>query len=162
MLTTNLIEKSARKALLTSIGVFVLYNLVNGLKGGIDNAAHIGGLVSGLIVGYAFYPSLKQPEAKRLQYSSLSLIAILILASSFFVFKQIPNDIGKYDQKMKSFGNMENMALAVYRLPGNSSTETYLSEIKDRGLYYWNENINLLKEVETYDLPPAIHERNKS
>jgi rhomboid protease GluP len=117
MLTTNLIEKSARKALLTSIGVFVLYNLVNGLKGGIDNAAHIGGLASGLIVGYAFYPSLKQPEAKRLQYSSLSLIAILILASSFFVFKQIPNDIGKYDQKMKSFGNMENMALAVYRLP---------------------------------------------
>ena len=161
MLTTNLIEKSARKALLTSIGVFVFYNLVNGLKGGIDNAAHIGGLVSGLIVGYAFYPSLKQPEAKRLQYSSLSLIAILILASSFFVFKQIPNDIGKYDQKMKSFGNMENMALAVYRLPENSSTETYLSEIKDRGLYYWNENINLLKEVETYDLPPAIHERNK-
>ena len=161
MLTTNLIEKSARKALLTSIGVFVLYNLVNGLKGGIDNAAHIGGLASGLIVGYAFYPSLKQPEAKRLQYSSLSLIAILILASSFFVFKQIPNDIGKYDQKMKSFGNMENMALAVYRLPENSSTETYLSEIKNRGLYYWNENINLLKEVETYDLPPAIHERNK-
>ena len=62
---------------------------------------------------------------------------------------------------MKSFGNMENMALGIYRLPENSSTETYLSEIKDKGLYYWNENINLLKEVETYELPPAIHERNK-
>ena len=53
------------------------------------------------------------------------------------------------------------MALGVYRLPENSSTETYLSEIKDKGLYYWNENINLLKEVETYELPAAIHERNK-
>lgn len=161
MLTTNLIEKSARKALLTSIGIFVLYNLANGMKGGIDNAAHIGGLVSGLIVGYAFYPSLKKPEATRLQYSTLSLIAILIFASSFFVFKQIPNDIGKYDKKMKSFGNMENMALGVYRLPENSSNETYLSEIKDKGLYYWNENIKLLNEVETYDLPASIHERNK-
>ena len=40
LLTTNLIEKSARKSLLISIGVFVFYNLANGLKGGIDNAAH--------------------------------------------------------------------------------------------------------------------------
>jgi len=41
MHTTNLIEKSARKALLTSIAVFVGYNILNGLKpnSGIDNAA---------------------------------------------------------------------------------------------------------------------------
>ena len=73
MLTTNLIEKSARKALLTSIGVFVFYNLVNGMKGGIDNAAHIGGLVSGLLTGYAFYPSLKRPEAINLKFSLIKI-----------------------------------------------------------------------------------------
>ena len=59
MLTTNLIEKSARRTLITSIAVFVGYNLLNGAKGGVDNAAHIGGLISGLIVGYIYYPGLK-------------------------------------------------------------------------------------------------------
>jgi rhomboid protease GluP len=61
LLTTNLLDKSVKKALLTSIAVFVGYNILNGLQpnSGIDNAAHIGGLISGLIIGYAFVPSLR-------------------------------------------------------------------------------------------------------
>ena len=66
MLTTNLIEKSQRNALLSSITVFVIFNLVNGMKGGIDNAAHIGGLVSGVIIGYSFYPGLSASQNKKL------------------------------------------------------------------------------------------------
>jgi rhomboid protease GluP len=64
MLTTNLLDKSVKKALLTSIAVFISYNLMNGFKpnSGIDNAAHIGGLLSGLLIGYAFVPALKKHE----------------------------------------------------------------------------------------------------
>jgi rhomboid protease GluP len=67
LLTTNHIEKSARDAMRTSTLIFVGYNLLNGLKPGIDNAAHIGGLLSGMAIGYAFLPSLKQPEFKNHQ-----------------------------------------------------------------------------------------------
>lgn len=64
MLTTNLIHKEKRGPLLKSIGLFVFYNLVIGLTigklGAIDNSAHIGGLICGILIGYILYPVLKK------------------------------------------------------------------------------------------------------
>lgn len=48
------------KAFLTSTLVFVGFNLLMGFTGGIDNAAHIGGLVSGFIIGLLMSRQLKQ------------------------------------------------------------------------------------------------------
>ncbi|MEO6001078.1 MAG: rhomboid family intramembrane serine protease [Chitinophagaceae bacterium] len=59
MLTTNLLQNSTRNALLMSIAVFVGYSLIGGMQHGIDNAAHLGGLISGIVIGYAYVPGLK-------------------------------------------------------------------------------------------------------
>jgi len=162
LLTTNLLDKSVKKALLTSIAVFVGYNILNGLKpnSGIDNAAHIGGLLSGFIIGYAFIPSLKQFENKAIKFSTIAALTIALLVSSFTVYQSLPNDIGKYDEKMKEFVSMESMALEVYNLPEGTPNEKILSEIKDRGLYYWNENIKLIDSFKDLDLPLPIRTRN--
>ena len=48
------------KAFLTSTLIFIGYNLLMGLTGGIDNAAHIGGLVSGFVIGLAICSGLKK------------------------------------------------------------------------------------------------------
>ncbi|MEO8886592.1 MAG: rhomboid family intramembrane serine protease [Mucilaginibacter sp.] len=58
LLTTNLFPKDFKKSFLISTSIFIGYNLLNGLIGGIDNAAHLGGLFSGLLLGYAIYPGL--------------------------------------------------------------------------------------------------------
>jgi hypothetical protein len=76
LLFTNLIPKQMRSSLLQSIGVFVVFNLVYGVKSGIDNAAHIGGLLSGLIIGFIFYPLLKKEDKGA--KSNLVLIAIIV------------------------------------------------------------------------------------
>lgn len=60
LLLSNLIERYTRKSLLASILIFVIYNLVSGLQAGIDNAAHIGGLLSGMLIGFLFVPGVKQ------------------------------------------------------------------------------------------------------
>lgn len=160
MLTTNLIEKTTRKALLTSIAIFVGYNLIYGLKGGIDNAAHIGGLIVGIIIGYAFIPSLKKPEDVKLKLTTIGLLTLLILTCSFIVYKNTSNDIGKYDEKIKTFVSNERMALEVYNLSPNSPNDQILYGLKERGIYYWNENIKLIEEVEKLDLPSEVHNRN--
>lgn len=161
MLTTNLMEKKTRKPLLISIGVFVFYNLAYGMKGGIDNAAHIGGLLAGILIGYAYYPSLKKPDQSDLRYAVAGLSAISITAISFFVYKNIPNDIARYSEKMKSFAAMEQAALGIYRMPLTEPKEKLLSEVKDSGFYYWNESKKLIAEMEKLNIPSAFHEKNK-
>lgn len=160
LLTTDFIHKDVRKPLLTSISVFVGYNLLYGIKGGIDNAAHIGGLLSGVIIGYAFLPSLKKPQTIALELKTILLLAVLTICSSFMIYNKKTYDFAKYDSEMKAFINYESMALEVYNLPENTGDEKLMYEIKDRGIYYWNENIKLINKLDQLYLPKEIHERN--
>ena len=162
LLTTNLLDKSTKKALLASIVVFVGYNILNGLKpdSGIDNAAHIGGLISGLIIGYAFVPSLKKHEDTTIKSLTIGILSIILLMSSITVYKVLSNDMEKYDEKMNTFIAMESMALEVFSLPAETSTEKILYELKDRGIYYWNENLTLIESLKDLDLPQPVIERN--
>lgn len=162
LLTTDFIHKDIRKSLLTSISVFVGYNLLNGLKGGIDNAAHIGGLLSGLIMGYALIPSLKKPDLFKLKLNTLLLLTVLIFCASFFAYHQTTYDFVKYDTEIKAFVKNESQALEIYSLPADVSDDQLMYEIKDRGIYYWNENIKLITELDKLYLPEVIHEKNEA
>lgn len=55
LLLTNAFPKGGKKGILMMIGVYVGINLLWGLTGGIDNAAHIGGLLSGALIGIVLY-----------------------------------------------------------------------------------------------------------
>ncbi|QNR26100.1 rhomboid family intramembrane serine protease [Croceimicrobium hydrocarbonivorans] len=160
MLTTNLIEKSTRKTMLSSIVIFVGYNLMYGLKGGIDNAAHIGGLLSGLLIGYAFYPSLLKPEKPILAQRSIALLSLFILSIStlVLVYKN-PGDLLKYQTEMEEFALLEEKALGIYNLPKTSTDLDYLNEIRNTGIPSWKANIELLERMEQLDLPTDIHSR---
>lgn len=61
-------DKKFALALLPSILIFVFINLGMGLAGnGIDNAAHIGGLISGFVIGLVLSPLVKQEEDQKME-----------------------------------------------------------------------------------------------
>ena len=59
LMLTKVYPKEFSKALLLGTLIFIGFNLIMGLTGGIDNAAHIGGLVSGFVIGIFISPQLK-------------------------------------------------------------------------------------------------------
>jgi len=65
LLITNRVNQSGKKFLLINCLIFTGINLLIGLTGGIDNAAHIGGLISGLFLGIIFYFFTDPPKQKR-------------------------------------------------------------------------------------------------
>ncbi len=162
MLTTNIIDKKTRSALFASIGIFVVFNLMNGTKAGIDNAAHIGGLISGLIIGYAYYPSLKRPDLSNLKYITLTVLLVATITTSFIIYFNIPQDgIAEYETKMRDFAKKEHTALEVFNGEKRSDPQMMV-DIKDKGLTNWNEGLKILDEAGKLNIPQQLKDRNNT
>lgn len=59
LLLTNLLPRQLKRTSLLCFVAYAGYSLLSGLTGNVDNAAHLGGLLSGIFVGLALYPGLK-------------------------------------------------------------------------------------------------------
>lgn len=65
LLTTNLFKPEFRSMFLRNTLGFVAINIAIGFFGPIDNAAHIGGLLSGFLLGYAWLPAIRRRARRR-------------------------------------------------------------------------------------------------
>jgi membrane associated rhomboid family serine protease len=74
------VPRSALRGVMRSLGAFVVYNLVFGfVLPGIDNAAHIGGLITGVIVG-AIIALIAPHQEHALRRLAIFLLLFLVLA----------------------------------------------------------------------------------
>jgi len=159
MLTTNLIERTARRSFLASTLIFVGYNLMNGIEGNIDNAAHIGGLLGGLFMGYLFYPVLKNPQEKTIRNSVSIGAALLVLIIGSIVYISLDNDVLTFQKGVEEFSKKEKLALEVFDLPDGTDKKVRMKKLK-YGMRLWFEGVAITKQANRLKLPPFFRNQN--
>lgn len=153
LLLTDLIPRAVRDSMLRSTAVFVGFNLLYGLKGGVDNSAHIGGLVAGFGSGLLIYQvqlKKREPGSKRQVPLSAALLATAI-ALSFAVIPAIHVSGGytsesgadAFNKTIAAFTPLETEALAVYERSNTLSKEAYIRELKTITLENWKKGQDL-------------------
>lgn len=157
----GVIDKKVNLNLLSSMIVFIIINVLNSFKEGVDGAAHIGGLGFGLIAGTIFSIMTKKRKAALILVSSFAIILSTILITVCKNSKIFIYQIMEYQTGMQDFVEMEKLALEAYH-DDSETKEHILYMIKDRGIYYWEENITLLNNLDRLSLPETLHDQNKN
>lgn len=155
LLLTDLIPKTVRHAMLQSTAVFVGYNLIYGLRGGVDNAAHIGGLAGGFIIGFPVYQLVlkKKETGNKIKLAAgMLLLATISIYFGISAVHNAPNYVSKsteerYNEIVKEFSQLETEALEVYEKSNSLTKEEYIRQLKGITLENWKKGESLAREL---------------
>ncbi len=175
LLTTSLIPKQVRQSLLQSIGIFIAFNLFYGMKGGVDNAAHVGGLVSGFVIGYLYvYCIKKEKVGQKLVWVIPALLLITAGATYGYLQqnkgddtlrKQVENEVKaasfkdgeKFATVLNDLSTLEDKALRP--LTNDSLSEAEMKTLLVEGKQLWDDGEKLIQSTASYSISDDMHKK---
>lgn len=163
LLTTKSFERKATKALLVSTLIVSLLVLVNGAFGKrLDNAANIGGFVSGFIFAYLLtYKWDKTFEVKSWARYAVAVLLFLMFFSGVIYFnpKYGTEEYRKlrdtFDGNLRSLNGIMNLKISLPK-------DVKLASIKQDGIIPTERNLVVVKQMQALNLKPEdVKERNE-
>jgi rhomboid protease GluP len=145
-------DKELRKAVLMQLGIYICLNLLNGMKEGIDNWAHIGGLISGFLIGLAWTyknaPDESEPVASdfrsNIRQTRLLLLPALLLLGGAWMVQAKPATLKTYMAMMNEADYYYGRAMRAYP---NAENEAAMKKLQDSGIASWDRVIRILNEA---------------
>lgn len=106
------------KQLISSLAFFILYSLAYGFANkGIDNAAHIGGLVSGLVAGWLLVEKIDEGPGMAQRAMRFAMTAILLAGGAYALVQAAApakRDVGGYFQGLNDWQAAEKAMSASF------------------------------------------------
>ncbi len=166
LLIITLTKAINRKLTSKTVGfiiVFILLNIMESFKEAVDGAAHIGGLLSGICFGIILAMLNSKRNVALITISGLSILIIPLLSYNVISQKISVYQHFEFEEKMREFIDMEKMVLEAYNVyvTDEESKKELLYMIESRGIYYWEENIKLMKKADLLYLPQETHQQIK-
>jgi rhomboid protease GluP len=143
-------DKELRKAVLVQLVIYVGLNLLHGMKDGIDNWAHAGGLVAGFFIGLAWtFGNTPKEDGMQEAWSfrsgisgtRLFLMPLLLLAGCAFVVQARPRTLSAYMELINQADRYYGQAMRAYP---NSEDSAALKKLQDSGIAGWSKVISIL------------------
>jgi rhomboid protease GluP len=147
LLTTKLITGEVRKILFQGLVLMTAYGLYGGMSQHIDNAAHVGGLVSGFLFGYILYAGFNSAKG---QFIAASVITGITGLSVVFCLSGFHNDSIRYERMLKRIENAEHLALLARTDLLVKSPQQQLSALEDTAGPQWRFFVQTLDSARNF------------
>jgi rhomboid protease GluP len=154
LLLRRLVEPHERKALLISIGIYLAFSLATVfMHTNFDHGAHIGGLLTGMLLGVLFFKGLTSPASFKNMAPGTAMVAALLAALYFL----LPRDVNVYIKKLQQVD--ENFLLS-YGVYSSRTEEEKVKWLKNYSMYYMDENLRIMDEIDRLSLGIDSRKRN--
>lgn len=162
LLTSDLIEKHTRKAIFSTLIFFLSLHLLAGLQGVVDNSAHIGGIITGFMLGKISTAAIKADKS-WLTFKRVSAITIVTVVFFSFCLMKMPNQASSFRKIVTQFSLNESMALSYMehfddRLDEHIA-QAILRNIQYQSLGFWKQNALLLDQLDELHIGITGHSR---
>lgn len=155
LLVNKSFERKATRALLMSTLIVSLLVLINGAFGKrVDNAAHVGGFISGFIFAYLLnYRWDKTFEIKNWARYAVSVLLFLIFFSGVLHFspKYATEEYRKlrytFNTNLESLNSIMNLKISLPK-------DVKLASIKEDGIMPMERNLGIIKQMQALTLRP--------
>lgn len=159
--TMRIITNATKSSFLISAGMFAAYYLIYGLHSVTDNAAHVSGLVGGVVVGFLLAPSMFKKNNRYIAFATTGILGYAVICILTNINILHPYDIDVYNEKMLRYETQSKLAISVMKGSGQTSKQKLLQQISEVGLYNLNNNIKLLDSCKQLILPKKLRDRNE-
>ncbi len=150
ILTTPLIEKSIRFKMLRSMAFSAGLMIIVSFQANVDNAAHLGGLASGMLCGYFIFPELKAfyHEKKTKYVGLIASILVVIGVAVWFVVSTKQIEIRTPQEITADFEESESNALQEITR-GNYKTA---DDLEKHVIPVYTKGLLQIDTIEQFDL----------